>query len=485
MSIGDKRDSFFENKTHNEILDTENKYCLVDLLKYVDDKHVLKALSIKVAVETDLPVNTVFLAGLATYSAMASRKYVVQYSNGDALPIGIYAVIEQPSGTSKSRCLTIFQKPFYNMQKSLLRVVKKEMDVLVAYKPDQEEADNLSKEELTLKLDELKKKQEQLGKGLFVTNATPEGLEKTLLDTWGYFSAISSEQGLFNSLLGNSYGNDKKANNNDVMLNGFDGGYVNSIRVTRKGYNGNVVGSIVCFAQSGSIETVLKASNGTGLSERFLMLTEPHSLGKRNHKKKQIIIASFVEVNYESACKLFESIITEPKNLDQLYNLTIDEAGFELINEYRNKLEPDLIDGGRFSHISLRGAASKINMQIMKIAANLHLLDYDTQSKIPEKHIIAAIAIANELLEANLKLCKEKGIMGIKAEFTAILSLFENNPRPRTERNIIQLKFQKIPFKDFSGCKSSLIRKTLAEMVKQRLLAIIVREDVIHYTPAQ
>ena len=110
MSIGDKRDSFFDNKTHNEILDTENKYCLVDLLKYVDDKHVLKALSRKVAVETDLPVNTVFLAGLATYSAMASRKYVVQYSNGDALPIGIYAVIEQPSGTSKSRCLTTFQK---------------------------------------------------------------------------------------------------------------------------------------------------------------------------------------------------------------------------------------------------------------------------------------------------------------------------------------------------------------------------------------
>jgi hypothetical protein len=110
-------------------------------------------------------------------------------------------------------------------------------------------------------------------------------------------------------------------------------------------------------------------------------------------------------------------------------------------------------------------------MQIMKIAANLHLLNYDMQSEIPERHVIAAIDIANELLEANLKLCKDKGIMGVKAEFTAILSLFENDQRPRTERNIIMSKSQKIPFKDFSGNKSDLIKTTLREMVEQRLLA--------------
>ena len=52
---------------------------------------------------------------------MAARKYVVNYQNGEPLPIGIYSVLEQPSGTGKSWCLGIFQKPFYAIQKRLLK----------------------------------------------------------------------------------------------------------------------------------------------------------------------------------------------------------------------------------------------------------------------------------------------------------------------------------------------------------------------------
>ena len=470
----------------NATLDSSSSYCKVDLLKYLPDDHILKAYSLQIAKATDLPINTVFLAGLATYSAMASRNHVVQYSNGDGLPIGIYTIIEQPSGTGKSNCLNKFQKPFYDEQKRLLQRNKKLIADLTANNPAQNDEGKLSKEDIAVRLDELKKEQDHLTKGLYVTNATPEGLEKTLIDTWGYFSAASSEQGLCNSLLGNSYGNDSKANNNDTLLNGFDGGFVNSIRVTRKGYTGNVVGSVICFAQSGTIETVLKASNGTGLSERFLMLAEPHSLGKRDHKRKRVSVTTFDEINYENACKRLFSVITDPLPLDRLNALHISDTGFDLINDYRNKLEPDLIDGGRFSHISLRGAASKVNMQIMKIAANLFLLDNeDFEMVIPDKHIKAAIHIANDLLEANLKLCQDKGILGVKAEFTSILSLFENDQRPRTERNIIQSKAQKLPFKDFSGSKSGLIRETLIEMVKQRLLTVVLLVGVTNYMQAQ
>jgi hypothetical protein len=50
-------------------------------------------------------------------------------------------------------------------------------------------------------------------------------------------SAVSSEQGLFNTLLGSCYGNDKTSNN-DLLLNGFDGGAMSSLRVTRSGYIG-------------------------------------------------------------------------------------------------------------------------------------------------------------------------------------------------------------------------------------------------------
>jgi hypothetical protein len=89
---------------------------------------------------------------------------------------------------------------------------------------------------------------------------------------------------------------------------------------------------------------------------------------------------------------------------------------------------------------------------------------------IPERHINAAIHIANELLEANLKLCKDKGIMGVKAEFTAIINYLTAKHGVKSERDIINSMRTTQPFKDFSGSQSTLIKSTLAEMIVQRLL---------------
>jgi hypothetical protein len=399
------------------------------------------------------------------FSSIASRKYAVEYQNGEHIPIGLYSVVEQPSGTGKSWCLGTFQKPFIAIQKELLKEVSKKIKDF--------EKRTGSGEELTddeqAELKELGQKRNHLSTGLFVTNSTPEALEMTLNLTNGFFSAVSSEQGLFNSLLGNSYKSEKNANNNDVMLNGFDGGHVNSIRVSRKGYNGNVIGGVACFAQQGSIEVVLKSSNGTGLAERFLMLAESHSLGKRDHTKS-IQPNPLLSVSYANHCDLMESVINEPLTLDELNNLSISNEGFLKINQYRNKIEPDLVDGGKFSHVSLRGAASKINMQIMKIASNLHLLDYDMQPEIPERHVIAAIDIANELLEANLKLCRDKGIMGVKAEFTAVINYLTGKFGVKSERDILNNIRGVQPFKDFTGNRTQLIKDTLKEMTEQKLL---------------
>jgi hypothetical protein len=453
--------------TFNATLDTEHKYCTVDLLSGIDENHILKRLSIQTAAETHLPVNTVFLMGMTVFSSMVARKYAVQYQNEQPLPIGLYSVVEQPSGTGKSWCLGIFQKPFIEIQKEVLKEV---LTKISRFQKRIDDGDEPLAGDEQAEHKELAEKATRLSTGLFVTNATPEGLEMTLSRTSGFFSAVSSEQGLFNSLLGNSYKSDNSSNNNDVVLNGFDGGHVNSVRVTRKGYNGNVIGAVACFAQQGSIETVLKASNGTGLSERFLMLAEPHSLGKRDHTKQAYHDRNLVN-DYANACKIIESVISEPLVFESLNNLTISKAGFLKINQYRNSIEPHLIDGGRFSHISLRGAASKINMQIMKIAAILHLSDYaEMNNIIPERHINAAIHIANELLEANLKLCKDKGIMGVKAEFTAIINYLTAKHGVKSERDIINSMRTTQPFKDFSGSQSTLIKSTLAEMIVQRLL---------------
>jgi hypothetical protein len=311
-------------------------------------------------------------------------------------------------------------------------------------------------------------------------------LEENLKHSGVYFSAVSSEQGLFNSLLGKMY-NDNVANNNDLLLNGFDGGYIASSRVKRDGYRGEVIGAAVMFAQHGSIDTVLSSSNGTGLAERFLFIVEPHKLGKRDHKNRHGIHPEPIEKYDVIAGELANTVLSEQLNPNDLPTLSISENGFKAIDGFRGDIEERLADGGRYSHISLRGAAAKIDMQIMKIAANLHLLDSGQyQPTIEDKHVISAINIAYELLEANFKILNAKGMIGAKAEYTSILTLFETKLDPRTERNIIQCKSQTEPFKSHTGNKSALIKQTLKDMVKAKILrAWITDKGITMYDLAQ
>lgn len=443
--------------THNAILDNEHQYCQVDLIQHVDNNHLIKQLSQYVSELTYLPASTVMLMGMAVFSSIATRRYAVRYQNGKKLPIGLYVLAEQPSGASKSRCLDLFQEPFFKAREQATAHIQCQITSLG-------EKESLTPgEEATLK--QLKKPLVPL----FISNTTSEGLENTLHSSKGFFSNVASELGLLNSLLGMSYG--KGENNNDIVLNGFDGGYIGNCRVTRQGYAGRVIGSIVCFAQQGTIEKVLAASNGTGLSERFLMLAENHQLGTRDHTVNPEHNV-FLEGRYSQACCFAENLLINPRQVDELEDLQISPEGYLRIANYRNQIEPHLKDGGKYAHISLRGAASKMNMQIMKIAAILHLLDESRagQTLIFDQHVDSAIRIANELLEANLKLCQDKGIIGRKAEFTAILNYLTARPGAKSERDIINSLRSTLPFKDQTGNKSDAIKQALAEMTSQRLL---------------
>jgi hypothetical protein len=460
--------------SHNAILDDEKHHCAVDFLKAVDDNHLLKMLALSIAAATHLPAHTVFLMGLGVFASVACRRWGIAYHHGGDLPIGLYIVAEQPSGTAKSRCLKVFQTPFYDAEKQAKKEASKKLSALKEAEKTPENAAEMVQLHALLK------------SSVFTTNSTPEALEQSLTYSGGFFAAVSSEQGLFNTLLGGCYG-EGKVSNNDLLLNGFDGGYMSSKRVGRDSYTGVTVGGAVMFAQAGGIETLLKTSDGTGLAERFLLIAEKHNLGSRNHTQTATINNDLV-AQYNAACERFAGYaLSTPVAYEDTARLGMCEAGWVLVAEYRNTIEPELADGGRYSHIALRGAAAKIDMQIMKIAANLHLLDnyVNETSTIDLRHVKSAIGIAHAMIEANLKLCTDKGFIGIKAEYTSILSLYEVNSKPRTEREIIQAKSKCSPFKEHTGNRSQLIRHTLAEMVKERVLYAAFYGGAKFYSLAQ
>jgi hypothetical protein len=378
----------------------------------------------------------------------------VNYQHYDSVPIGLYVVTEQPSGTSKSRSLGAFQSPFFKERKRLMEEALKKIESLGL--EEKEEKDKIKWIE---------------SKTLFVTNTTPEALEQSLNGTGGYFSAVASEQGLINTLLGLSYG-DGKAPNNDLVLNGFDGGYMNSIRVSRNGHNGNVAGGVTLFAQSGSIETLLKQSNGTGLAERFLMLAEKHNLGKRTFLNKAPIDRAAIDI-YEQYCG---DVISGFFHVHEPYALNLCDFSWRDINEFREEIEPFVADGQKYSHGSLRGAVNKVDIQIMKIASCLQLLtpnnkaDFTGQLTIDRCHVKSAIEIVRDLTQEHLAMLSDKGLIGQRAEFEVIIRLFERSPT----RSLEQIRTSKTireqePFKSSSNI-SEMIRNTLAELVSLKIL---------------
>lgn len=443
-------------KQATTILDEENQYAHIDLAKHLPENHNLRLLSKSISHTTHIKQSTVILIGLGVFSSMACRYIRVGYERGGTLPIALYVVAEQPSGANKSRCVNVYTAPFYQAHREHIEKTKASLlDAESAAKPSKSLVKSL---------------ESQLQVPLFFTNATPEGLESSLTHSRGSFAVVSAEQGAFNSLLGLSYG-EGKASNNDLVLLGFNGDPMSSIRVTREAFSGYVFGGVTVFAQPQSVDKILNQSNGTGLSERFLMLAEPHALGTRDFLKTSDIDEELTE-NYKKVCSTFAtSILQSPKSFTELPKLTFDSEGWRLIKTYRNQIEPEMKDGGKLSHSALRGAASKIDMQIMKIAANLHLLaGLDLSINIPTELVNAAIGIANDLLFAQVEMLKDKGVMGIKAEWQSVISYLSKRNKGAVITDIINSLRNTKPFKDTSGNKSALIKQTVTDMVKAEKL---------------
>jgi hypothetical protein len=446
----------------NEVLDGSKTYKKLDLLRHVPNDHAFKQLSMNVAEVCDLPPSTVFLMGVGVYSGATMLKYSVAYEDGETLPIGVNVAAEQPSGTSKSRAMKVFQKPFRKTLKQLLKETEAEQR-LIKNNPEQLEVVNEKHAKLTAFMP--------------ITDATSESLDGKAIATGGFVALASSEQGLFNSLLGLSYGDSKKANNNDFLLNAYDGGFINSARAGRKGYTGDVVGSIVMFAQDGGIANVIASSKGTGVSGRFLCIAEPNLLGFRDHSKHQSMNKNLLS-EYEKCCEFAKSAYLEAnlETLDMFGTLRIKNSDWSKIYAYQNEIEPFLKDGGKFSHNELRGAVNKVKSQIMKVAANLYIssgAEIGTYGgEIESQYIDAAIGIVSDLLNGLHSICITKGIIGICAEFESILRMFEHK-RPHdtiTNRQIKQSRSTVEPFKNYAGNKSAAIQSALDEMVNQGLL---------------
>ena len=459
------QESTAEPSSNIENFDSNADYQHLDLLQYLDDSHILKRVSQLLHEQTYIPSSSLLMVGLGVVSAYTALSNVVVYRDGKPMPIGLYVVVEQPSGTSKSLSLNTFSEPF----SEALAIAHKEAKKAVA-------GFDISKGKTPEYLDAVAKAA-RIGSKVPATNATSEAVEKSLIDGDGFFCCAGSEQGLFNSLLGKSYTAAGNVANADIILNGYDGGYMRVLRAGREGFIGKPVGAVTMFAQTGSIDTVVEESKGTGLSERFLCLAEPSALGTRDHTRPYPVNAALI-TEYATKCKPFSDVAAsgEEINFNNLRQLHISADDWLLIAKFKNALEPHLL--GKYSHQTLIGAAAKVEQSIMKIASNLHLMgDTPHLNEIDNLHVRAAICITRDILKAFYNLCSVKGICGQSVEIETILNMeaFQNNYKTVTMREIIKSREKRNPFSKMQK-KAAAIRATVAEMVGLGILIEVGKE---------
>jgi hypothetical protein len=375
-------------------------------------------------------------------------------------------VLEQPTATAKTRILSTFKQPFdvsFRDKKKQLR--KKHIEA---------SCDKEKEAEAAIIIDSFS----GLLKTYGITNATPEGVEKHLAKSKGYFSCMSSEQGLFDSMIGVAYKSEDKKQNNDLVLSAYDGAEMKVLRVGRDAYDGDPIGAIVLFAQDGSVDTLLKSSGVSGMGERFTKLAERHRFGEEIEIRA---IDHDLYREYDESCQrlLYEYLETNEfvnqKPFYLLPCLTIKNSDHVEITNFYRELLSEFDDGKRYSNAGMRGFCGKADIHIVKMASVLHVMEFGlVKNEIESKHIKSSISIYRDLIKAHELLLDKKGVTGDKAAFQAIVRILGNVKKTRTE--IKQHIRNVLPFSSYSGDKNQYMERTIDSMIEAEIITIEIED---------
>jgi len=436
------------------------------------DKDLLSTLSRSIAESIQFPLNTCYFHGLGCVASAMTKAFKYEYRENKSAPVNLYCVSAQPPSTGKSGVNDYLSDPIVKAFKEINEENSTERKML------QREIKNITKklegtkelkdtEEMEL-FDRLERANESLDAiplwAPIVTDLTIEAAEELAGQQGGMFNIVSAEAEAISVILGAVYGDEsggKKANYG-LLLKAWDGEYSHSVRITRSGYNGYVRASISVIAQNESVESILAAAaSGRGLAERFLLLVEDSLLGTRDHHSQKKVSYSLVK-KYE---QLIANIIKEDEVV-----LKFSESSKRELAKWRQKIEPELRDGGRYSHNLLTGFIGKADKQIMKIASVLHCVDHwqnqaSRTSEVKDAYIFRAIYIFEQLAQTYISAADSMGYVGEKSELLKIAEHLQKlSDKGKNKVSFSQLYNSLKNIKPFKGSRN-LAKKIREELV--------------------
>lgn len=421
-------------------------------------------LAVRAAHCLEFPEASTALSLLASASAAASMSYAVQYQTRHPINIGIYAVVEQPPSTSKSHKLKTGTRAY-------LKAVTEHNKRVFA------ENEQLKKD-----------KAEELLLPTFAaaTDATTAALDQALSGkAEGRFFIASAEQAAFESLFPKE---GMHSANNELLLKGWQGEFVASMRAGRNAFSGEAFGAIMVIAQPGSAGRVFDASNGTGLAERFLYVSEPSLLGTRTlHGDflRHEDTAAFDKAVAGCVKQYSERYLTDhsPQTPEAVQQLRLTPEGYDLILQERRRLEPHLGDLNRQGRMVEVGWLGKIETHVLKVAATLHVFEsLGNGCKPPEAIPIALVNTALEFVhmigDRLFKVMQDSGFSGEAAEVDAVQDALMSTSKPHTIRSLSQALRRRQPFRSMGENKYSAAKARVEAMLKDGRLMLTTNGEL-------
>lgn len=426
---------------------------------------VIGRLAVIVADKLEFPEASTFLALLASASSAVSCAYATQYKSRTAVALGLYAIIEQPPATQKSYLLSIGGNAY--------AMAIGEHNKKIAAKHRENKERDIEKDE-TLRY----------GFGM-TTDATSAAMDRGLANcSEGRFVVSSAEQSALTSLFPES---GTFSSNNELILKGYAGEYVNGMRGGREAFTGVVQGSIILIAQSGSSKRVIVASNGTGMAERFFFMAEPTMLGGRELKGE--FPHSRDTAPFETACQkcveLYSDRILAPKGgereiLDpvKLNKVVPTDNGYDMILARRREREYELGLLGEQGETIVLSWLGKYETHVLKVASVLHVIEslgngcYPPET-IPDDMIKIGMDFVDMLAEHMGEIMHDAGESGTEAEEDCFIEVLSQKPLSRREV-LLKAKNRK-PFRSMGRNAYASANKRLDAMLEAGVLVVSAR----------
>lgn len=409
----------------------------------------------------EFPEASTFLSLLGSASAAVAANYAVQYRTGSPITTGLYVIVEQPPATQKSYVLGMGMNPYSMAMGEHNKRVKAKIREAVERAGKDEEV-NAPKYGFVV-----------------ATDATSAAMDKHLSEcSEGRFVIASAEQSALISLFPE---NNSFASTNELILKGYAGEYVAGMRGGRSAFSGMANGSIILIAQSNTSRRVLKASNGSGMAERFIFMAEPSNLGGRhfeggfptNEERRPFESAVRACISeYSKKVLACDGVVLDPENLEQL---RASANGYQIIKQARKDMEPrlgELKDSGDMVLLSWLG---KFETHALKVASVLHVFEclgngVSVPDIIPDRILSAAMDFVDVMSDHMEQLLQDAGESGNEAEEEAVIMTMDG--RKLSSRTLVQRLRNKKPFSAMGKAGYKAAERRVGKMIESGILVI-------------